>query len=65
MHRNLSSTQAAKHRSLSSMQAAKHPAGMVVHIPVAFETAYSFLSMLRMPKNCLRVDGLIQYLMKV
>ncbi len=32
MHRNLSSTQAAKHRSLSSMQAAKHPAGMVVHM---------------------------------
>ena len=62
MHRNLSSTQAAKHRSLSSMQAAKHPAGMVVHIPVAFETAYSFLCMLRMPKNCLRVDGLIQYI---
>jgi hypothetical protein len=32
-----------------------------VLIHVCVDHAYSFLCMLRMPKNCLRVDGLIQY----
>ena len=45
-------------RAYSHSRDAAHRS-MLIHVCV--DHAYSFLCMLRMPQNCLRVDGLIQY----